>query len=154
MKKPKNIASKVAELLTPVVEELGYQLWDIEYAKEGTEWILRITIDSKQGIGIEDCERVHRAVDPILDEHDPIETSYRLEVSSPGVERELRVDDHFTASIGEDIEVKLFRPIEGQRIYRGVLRAYADKVIVIETDSGEVRIPRTDAAIVKTTFDF
>lgn len=154
MKKSKNIASEVAELLTPVVEGLGYRLWDVEYAKEGTEWILRITIDSDNGIGIEDCEKVHRAIDPVLDDRDPIESSYRLEVSSPGIERELRVDAHFIASIGVEIEIKLFRPLDGQRIYRGVLRAYEDKVIVIESNSGEVRIPRADASIVKTVFEF
>lgn len=154
MKKPKNIASAVTELLTPAVEGLGYRLWDVEYAKEGSEWILRITIDSEAGINIEDCERVHRAIDPILDNHDPIENSYRLEVSSPGLERVLRVDAHFLACVGQEVEVRLYRPADGQRVFRGILRAYENKTIVLESETGRIEIPRADVSVAKTVFDF
>ena len=90
----KNIAGVVTELITPVADELGYELWDVEFVKEGTRRILRVTIDSEEGITIDDCERMHRAIDPVLDEADPIESAYYLEVSSPGIERELRTERH------------------------------------------------------------
>lgn len=86
----KSIKDTVREAISPTVTELGYRIWDIEYSKIGADYHLEITIDSNAGIGIEDCERVHRAIDPILDECDPIEGFYYLEVSSPGIERELR----------------------------------------------------------------
>ncbi len=154
MKKPKNIASTVTKLLSPVIEELGYLLWDIEYLKEGTEWFLRITIDSDNGISLEDCERVHRAADPILDAHDPIEGSYRLEVSSPGIERELRTDSHFAASIGEEIEIKLYAAKEGKKSIRGVLVAYENKIITIKDSVTEQKIDRADTAKVNIVYDF
>lgn len=154
MKKSKNVASEVTELVAPIIEGLGYTLWDVEYVKEGTEWFLRITIDSENGITINDCEAVHRAVDPVIDEHDPIENSYRLEVSSPGIERELRVDSHFLASLGEQVEIKLYTPVDGKRSLRGVLVSYEDKVITLSDDAGEHKINRADAAKVKTIFEF
>ena len=134
----KNIAEKVGELLSPViVDEMGYILWDVEYVKEGSEYYLRITIDSEEGIYIEDCERVHRAIDPILDEADPIEGFYYLEVSSPGIERELRTEEHITAFLGARVEAKLFSPKEGKRAVRGTL--------VSLEENGAVRI-KEDAA--------
>ena len=87
-----NIVASVRAAIAPVVEGLGYSIWDLEYVKEGADWFLRVTIDSPSGITIDDCETVHRAIDPVLDEVDPIEGAYHLEVSSPGIERELRTD--------------------------------------------------------------
>lgn len=91
------IAAAVTKLAEPLAEELGYFLWDVEYVKEGSEMYLRITIDSEEGITIEDCEKMHRAIDPILDEADPIDEAYHLEISSPGIERELKNDMHVEA---------------------------------------------------------
>lgn len=105
-------ASAVRELIEPTVTELGYNIWDVEYVKEGADMHLRITIDSEDGIDIDDCEKVHRAIDPLIDEADPIEESYLLEVSSPGIERRLRTPEHFLACIGETVNLKLFAPIE------------------------------------------
>ena len=96
----KNIAQTVNEMILPTVNELGYSLWDVEYVKEGASYYLRITIDCESGISIDDCEKVHRAIEPILDREDPIEGSYHLEVSSPGIERVLRTEDHFIAMAG------------------------------------------------------
>ena len=97
------VALEVAKIAEPLAEELGYFLWDVEYVKEGADMYLRITIDSEEGITIEDCERMHRAIDPLLDEADPIEGAYHLEISSPGIERELKNDMHITAC--EDINL-------------------------------------------------
>ena len=105
IKKNGGVVATVKRLAEPIAEGLGYELWDVEYVKEGADYYLRITIDSSEGITIEDCEKMHRAIDPVLDEADPIESAYYLEVSSPGSERELRTDAHILACIGEDVEV-------------------------------------------------
>ena len=150
----KRIADVVTELLTPVINDLGYEVWDVEYVREAAEWFLRITIDSPEGIDIDDCEKVHRAIDPVLDDADPIDDSYRLEVSSPGLERDIRTDAHFTACIGEKIEVRLFANLDGKKVHTGILRDYRDKQIVLECEDGERTIERKAASKIKTVFDF
>ncbi|MBR5516257.1 MAG: ribosome maturation factor RimP [Clostridia bacterium] len=150
----KNVATTVTELITPTVEELGYWLWDVEFVREAADWYLRITIDNEAGITIEDCEKVHRAIDPMLDEADPIEVSYHLEVSSPGLEREIRTDMHFEACIGEKIQVKLFTKLDSKKEYVGILKAYENKEIILETDEGEKKIERKAASKIRTVFDF
>ncbi len=154
MANSKRVADVVTELIEPTVIELGYILWDVEFVREAAEWFLRITIDSEEGINIEDCEKVHRAIDPMLDEADPIEVSYRLEVSSPGLEREIRTDAHFEACIGEEIQVKLFTNLDGKKAYTGILKAYENKQIILETDDGEKCIDRKAASKVRTVFHF
>ena len=120
MAKTANIASVAEKLITPCIEELGYEVWDVEFVKEGSGWFLRVTIDSDDGIDIDDCEKVSRAISPILDEVDPIEQNYTLEVSSPGLERTLRKPEHFESCIGEEIEVRLYSPDEsGSKAYKG-----------------------------------
>lgn len=138
-KSSKNIVAIVRELAEPLAEELGLVLWDVEYVKEGTEWYLRITIDTDEGVTIDDCERMHRAIDPLLDEADPIENSYHLEVSSPGLERELKTDFHFATCTGELVEVRLFAPVDGIKIWKGVLAPVEDGKICIETPGGCAR---------------
>lgn len=154
MKKP-NVAATVSALIERTVEEAGCRLWDVEYVKVGAEYHLIITIDNDEGITIEDCERVHRAIDPILDEADPIESSYRLEVSSPGIERDLRTDAHILASIGEVVEAKLFAPDEedGVKSYLGVLTAYEEGVLtlVLQNDS-EKKLLRSAVSRLRTVF--
>ncbi|MBR2952370.1 MAG: ribosome maturation factor RimP [Clostridia bacterium] len=154
MKKP-NVAATVSALIEKTVEEAGCRLWDVEYVKVGAEYHLIITIDNDEGITIEDCERVHRAIDPILDEADPIESSYRLEVSSPGIERDLRTDAHILASIGEVVEAKLFAPDEedGVKSYLGVLTAYEEGVLtlVLQNDS-EKKLLRSAVSRLRTVF--
>ena len=150
----KNIASAVSELISPVVTDLGYILWDVEYVKEGARWILRVTLDSENGITIDDCERVHRAIDPVLDEADPIENSYFLEVSSPGVERELRTEAHIAASSGERVEVRLYAPLDGAKSFTGILKGLEEGKIVLETPSGELALERSLVAKIKTVFEF
>ena len=151
----KNIASQVAELLSPIiVDELGYILWDVEYVKEGSEYYLRITIDSEEGIYIEDCEKVHRAIDPILDEADPIENSYRLEVSSPGIERELRTEEHILSCIGWEVEAKLYAAVEGAKAHRGTIVSFADGILVLDTGAGTLKLERKNIGGLKTVYDF
>ncbi|MBE6606436.1 MAG: ribosome maturation factor RimP [Ruminococcaceae bacterium] len=150
----KNIASAVSELLLGTVNELGYELWDVEYVKEGSEYYLRITIDSEDGITIDDCEKVHRAIDPILDEADPIEDSYHLEVSSPGIERELKYDWHFDVFVGSEVEAKLYAPINGTKSVRGELVSKTEEGVCIKTHDGEIILPDDKVAKVQTVFDF
>lgn len=151
----KNIAEKVRDLLSDTVLSLGYVIWDVEFGKEGADWTLTVTIDNNDGITIEDCEKVHRAIDPILDEADPIETSYRLNVSSPGIERELRTDFHIASCIGDKVEVRLYAPKEGCRTFVGTLTDYTDGVLTLEQENGEkVLVPRKDASRIMTKFDF
>ena len=150
MKKP--IRETVREAIEPTVSELGYSIWDITYAKIGADYHLEITIDSEDGINIDDCERVHRAIDPILDECDPIEGFYYLEVSSPGVERELRTEEHIALSVGERVEAKLFASRDGKRSFVGELLGLSDGSVMIECDGETVSIPRADIAKLTTLF--
>lgn len=154
----KNIAGNVWDLIEPPVEELGYRLWNVEYVREGADMYLRITIDSDNGIAIDDCEKVTRAVDPIIDEADPIDGSYYLEVSSPGVERVLTVDDHFERMAGSEVEIKLYRAMNGSKSLRGILVGRDSEAITLkcgtENESEEIRIPTQDAARVTTVFDW
>lgn len=144
--------AKVWELCEPIVKEQGLSLWDVRYVKEGADWFLRIFIDKPEGVDINDCERVSRAVNTPLDELDPIENAYCLEVCSPGIERELVRDEHFAQFIGADIMVKMLRPLEGiGREFKGKLKAYADGMVTVEDHNGEneVTFSKKDAAWIK-----
>ncbi|MBO5683235.1 MAG: ribosome maturation factor RimP [Clostridia bacterium] len=155
MAKNPTVAERVAALVDPVAEEFGYFLWDVEYVKEGGRKILRITIDSEEGINIDDCEKLHRAIDPILDEADPIEEAYYLEVSSPGIERELRTDMHISACEDWDVEVKLYAPIDNSKTFRGKLLPLGENGEVrIATPAGERSFPRASVAKIQTYFEF
>ena len=149
------IVGAVTKIAEPLAEELGYFLWDVEYVKEGAEMYLRITIDSEEGITIEDCERMHRAIDPLLDEADPIEDAYHLEISSPGIERDLRTDMQINACEGWDVEVRLYAPMDGAKSYIGVLQELDEEGnIVIETENGIRRFARAAVASLKTHYNF
>ena len=150
----KNIAGVVSELIAPVADELGYELWDVEFVKEGTRRILRVTIDCEEGITIEDCEKMHRAIDPILDEADPIECAYYLEVSSPGIERELRTNRHIEACLGCRVEARLYAPVDGTKSFVGTLAAFSDGKITVDTPAGERVFELRDVAKLRTLFDF
>lgn len=151
----KSVVQTVRQIAEPLAQELGYILWDVEYVKEGTQRILRITIDSEEGIGVDDCERMHRAIDPLLDEADPIDEAYNLEVSSPGIERELRTDMHIEVCVGADVEVRLYAPKDGSKVYRGELLPMSENgSVVILVGDREIEFPRADVAKIKTVFDF
>lgn len=151
----KNVASVVKELITPTADEMGYFLWDVEFVKEGADKYLRITIDNEDGITIEDCEKFHRAIDPLLDEADPISEAYILEVSSPGIERELKNPMHIEACEGWDVEIKLYAPKNGAKAFRGVLVGYDEEgSIVIEIGENRESFKPDEIAKISTYFDF
>ncbi len=149
------IVGAVKAIAAPLAEELGYFLWDVEYVKEGSQMYLRITIDAEDGITIEDCEKMHRAIDPLLDEADPIEDAYHLEISSPGIERDLKNDMQINACEGWDVEVRLYTPVEGSKSHLGVLVGLDDENnVVIEAADGIRKFPRASVASLKTHYDF
>ena len=149
------VVTAVTEAVAPVAEDLGYRLWDVEYVKEGARRVLRVTIDNDDGITIDDCEQMHRAIDPVLDAIDPIEESYDLEVSSPGIERDLRTDAHIDASVGERVEVRFFAPVEGRKTVEGVLLGRDEAgAILVETDGAPRAFPRESVAKIRTVFEF
>ena len=131
-----SVADKVYDLVKPTVEACGVSLWDVRFVKEGASHYLRIFIDKPEGISINDCTDVSHAVDPVIDEADPIDGSYYLEVCSPGIDRELTRPHHFQYGIGKRITVKLFKAVDGKKEFTGVLKSY-DGNITMENDQTE-----------------
>lgn len=138
-----NAAERVYSLIKQTVEDCGVELWDVRYLKEGASWYLRVFIDKAEGINIDDCTNVSHAIDPIIDEADPINDSYYLEVCSPGIERELTRPEHFVKMTGEKIKIKLYKAIDGKKEFVGILRS-ADDVIVLEVDGTELKFTLKD----------
>ncbi len=150
-----SIEEKVEKLIQPIIEEIGYDLYDVEYAKEGKNYFLRIFIDNEKGIDLNDCEKVNDAITDILDEENYIKEQYFLEVSSPGIERVLRKDKHLEQNIGEQINIKLFKKDEnGKKEYIGKLTKYDDSNIFIEQDENEVKIERKNISQIKTVYNW
>ncbi len=148
----KSIRETVREAVEPTITGLGYDIWDITYSKVGADYHLEITIDSKDGINIEDCERVHRAIDPILDECDPIEGFYYLDVSSPGVERELRTEEHIARSVGEKVRAKLFTAKDGRKVVTGILTAFEDGKLTVNENGTDLTLTPTEISKLTTVF--
>ena len=140
------IAEKVFNLIKPAVEEAGVYLWDVKYVKEGASYYLRVYIDSEEGISIDDCTRVSRAIDPIIDEADPIECSYCLEVCSPGIERELTRPEHFEMAIGCRVKLKLFKALDGKKDFIGTLADFDGKNITVEDTQRSVTFNQSEVA--------
>lgn len=155
-KKKGGIAARVAELVKDAVEECGCSLWDVEYVKEGSDYNLIIYIDRPEGVSLTDCEMVNDAVGPLLDEADPIEESYFLEISSPGLERELRTPEHLRAFLNTEVTVKLFKALDGSKTLRGVLAEYDGErdALVIRSGERAQTIERKDCAGIKTVCEF
>ncbi len=149
------VSGTVWKLALPYAQQLGLSIWDVRYEKEGGAWYLRIFIDKPGGVGINDCEAMSRAVNGPLDELDPIKESYCLEVSSPGVNRELRREEHFRACLGSRVTVRLIRPMpDGSRDLQGVLSGYGDGQVRLKADSGETAaVPLRDTAWVRLLED-
>ena len=150
----KNIEEKVDQVIEKTINELGYELYDVEYAKEGKDYFLRIFIDKNEGIDLNDCEKVNDAVNPILDAADYIKEQYFLEISSPGIERTLRKDKHLKQNIGEKVEIKLFKPINKQKNIIGILKDYNAEQIEIETSEEVCKIDRKNISIIKTVYEW
>ena len=145
-----NIEEKVENLLKPVIEENGYDLYDVEYAKEGKNYFLRIYIDKPEGIDLKDCEKVNDLINDLLDKADYIKEQYFLEVSSPGIERNLRKDKHLEQNIGNEIYIKLFQKDKsGKKEYEGILKEFNEELIILEED---IQIERKNIAQIKTVY--
>ena len=145
------IEERVEELLKDKIENIGYSLYDVEYAKEGQNYYLRIFIDSPKGIDLNDCEKVSNEINELLDQADYIKEQYFLEVSSPGVERILRKDSHLAQNIGKQVEAKLYKKDEnGNKNYIGELKAFDNDTIAID----EFKFDRKNIAQLKTVFDW
>ena len=148
------IEEKVEELIKDKIENIGYSLYDVEYAKEGPNYYLRIYIDSPNGIDLNDCEKVSNEINDVLDEANYIKEQYFLEVSSPGIERILRKDSHLEQNIGNQVEVKLFKKDEnGNKSYIGELKEFDEDTITVEAIE-EVKIERKNIAQIKTIYDW
>ena len=148
------VTDRVRAFAQPVVEEHGCSLWDVEYIREGGEWFLRLYIDKVGGVNINDCEAISRAVDPILDAEDPIEGSYRFEVCSAGLERQLKRPSDFEAFLGADILVKLYRPVEGTKEFPCVLRGYDNGDVTVDYAGKTMTFPKAQVALVRLRADF
>lgn len=145
------LEEKVENLVKPKIENIGYELYDVEYSKEGKDYYLRIFIDKQDGIDLTDCEKVTNEINDILDEANYIKEQYFLEVSSPGIERVLRKDKHLEQNIGSEVHIKLFKKDEnGNKEYQGILKAFDENEIELE----EVRIERKNIAQIKTIYNW
>ena len=154
MSKKEVYEQKAEALLLPIMEVHGFELVDVEYVKEGGNWYLRAYIDKDGGITVDDCEVISRAFSDRLDEEDYIGNAYILEVSSPGLGRVLKKDRHLEKSLGESVEIKLFRPVDKQKEFEGILKTFDEASITIETEEEEKKFARTDIALIRLAFDF
>ena len=148
------ITEKVFALAKPVVEEEGCSLWDVEYLREAGTWYLRIYIDKEGGVSIDDCEHISRRLDPILDEADPIPESYVFEVGSAGAERELKRPSDFEQFMGHEVELKLYQPRDGKKLYVGSLAAYDNGDVSLKVGKEEIRFAKAQIAQVKLHVTF
>lgn len=155
MSRARSYEDKTEKILEEILEGKPYEMVDVEFVKESGNWYLRIYIDKEDGITINDCEEVSRALSELLDEEDYIEESYILEVSSPGLGRKLKKDRDFTRSMGEDVEVKLYRAIDNQKEIEGRLVDFDEENVTIELDNEtNMEILRKDIAVIKLAIDF
>ena len=149
---------KVTDLVTafakPIVESFGCSLWDVEYVREGSERYLRVYIDKDGGVDIDDCEKIHRALDPVLDEKDPIAENYHFEVSSAGLERALKRPGDFERFMGSPVLVKLYRPRNGLKEIPGFLRDYEDGKVTVEAGKETITFEKSQVALVRLRVEF
>lgn len=145
----------VEALVKEPIENLGYELYDVEFIKEYGNWVLTVYIDREGGVDLDDCEKVSRLIDPLLDEADPIEQAYYLSVSSVGVDRPLKKDKDFSRNIGNIITVKLYAPLNGKKEFKGALKSFdAKEFTIVEDKGGEITVLRKDAASIKPYIEF
>lgn len=148
--KKRGVAEAVREMAAPLVEQLGLSLWDVRFLKEGADWILRLIIDKDGGVGIDDCVAVNDALDAPLDELNPVDRPYRLQVQSPGAERELVREEHFRAFIGAEVKLKLHKAFNERKEYAGVLTSYENGEITVQIDEEtELRVATEETSWVR-----
>lgn len=152
MSKRFQFEKKTKEYLIPVLEELGFSLYDLEYVKEAGEYYLRVYIDKPEGISIDDCVAVSRRMNEILDREDYIDDPYTFEVSSPGIERRLRKEEHFLGAVGEEVNIRLYAPKNGSKDIHGILKNFKDETVLIQCDDADVVIPMTEIAAARVAF--
>ncbi len=148
------ITDKLEPYLAEYAKEVGVELWDVEFVKEGSMWYLRVYIDKEGGIDLEDCERYSRLIDPKLDELDMIDKSYCLEVSSPGLERVLKSVSQMKRYIGETVTVKLFEAIDGKKTFKAELKDANEEAVTLVLDGNEIETPRKNVAKMNLYFEF
>lgn len=148
------LTDRIFELLEPTVKNLGYELYEVEFQKEYDNWVLTLFIDKDGGIDLDDCERVSNAVDPILDEADPIEQAYYLSVSSIGIDRPLKKDKDFQRNIGKKLDIRLYAPMDGKKEFTGELVSFGEESFTVKTDKGEKQIARKACALIRPHIDF
>ena len=148
------VTDLVAQFAEPIINEAGCSLWDVEYVREGAERYLRIYIDKEGGIDVADCEKIHRAIDPILDEKDPIAESYHFEVCSAGLERALKKPRDFEAFLGSPVLVKLYRPHNGLKEIPAILRGYEDGKVTVEAGKETITFEKSQVALVRLRVEF
>lgn len=149
-----SIEEKIESLVTKPINNLGYDVYDVQYVKEGKDYYLRIFIDKPDGIDLNDCEKVNNEINNLLDEADYIKDQYFLEISSPGIERILRKDKHLKDNIGKMVEVKLFKPINKQKTIEGILNNFDNDFILLKTNDDEIQISRKDISVIKTIYEW
>ena len=157
MSKRETYEARFEAILEPIVKENGLSIYDVEYVKEGSDWYLRGYIEKEEGVNIKDCEVVSRAVSDILDKEDFIEDAYILEISSPGLGRALKKDKHFDKSIGEQVEIRLYKPVEKQKEFTGILDSYdKDSITLTNVDDtvNTMRFERANVSLVRLALDF
>ncbi len=150
----KKVTEVCAELALPFVEAAGCTLWDVEYVREAGTWFLRVYIDAPDGVDIDQCEAVSRPLSDALDEADPIEGSYVLEVGSAGAGRTLRKPEHFAAYLGSQIDVKLYRPKDGRKEFTGELKAYEDGAVTIALGGEDITFGKQEIALTRLHLEF
>ena len=155
MTKKEIYEQKTEEILLPIVEKNGFELWDVEYVKEGGNWYLRAYIDKPGGINVDDCEVVSRELSDILDEKDYIDEAYILEVSSPGLGRPLKKEKDFVRSMGKDVDVRLYRQLNKQKEFTGALSAYDENTVTLTMEDGSQMVfEKADIALIRLALDF
>lgn len=154
MSKRETYETRTEELLAPIVEQFGVEVYDVEYVKEGSDWYLRAYIDKPEGVNIIDCENVSRALSEKMDEADFIADAYILEVSSPGLGRTLKKEKHFLKCIGQEVELKTYKPIDKCKEFVGILKGFQEGDVTLEIDGAERTFAKADIALVRLTFDF
>ena len=154
MSRKETYETRTEELLLPITRSFGVEIYDVEYVKEGSDWYLRAYIDKEEGVNIVDCENVSRALSEELDRTDFIADAYILEVSSPGLGRTLKKEKHFLKSLGKEVELRTYRPIERCKEFVGILQEYQDGNVTLEIEGSSRIFEKADIALVKLTFDF
>lgn len=150
----RNYETKTEELLAPIAADCGVEIYDVEYVKEGNDWYLRAYIDKPEGVSINDCEKVSRALSDALDREDFIEDAYILEVSSPGLGRTLKKDRHLEKSIGQEVEIKTYKPVDKTKEFAGILKSFDEATVTIEQEDGERIFQRNEIALIRLALDF